>query len=778
MELNQDSEPTSYRSFSDRNWDSISSLFEKASKLDPAEREAYLDEACAGAPALRAELESLLKYNDEASGENWLNHILPVSAKEFNALEHYKSGEMIEHYQIVEKIGHGGMGIVYKAKDIRLERMVALKFLPAYLSESEKSWQRFIQEARVASSIDHPNICTVYEIRELSDGSGFISMAFYEGQTLQKLIEKGPVNIDRAIDIVLQMCAGLAQAHARGIVHRDVKPANIMLTGENVVKILDFGIAKNVNLELTKTGDTIGTVYYMAPEQILGEKIDHRVDIWATGMILYELLTGQRPFGTGHSLSVVNSILNKDPQPVTGFQTGVPLQLAHIVQRLLSKTPEDRHNNLKELMDDLISIRDRNAARESDKESVLVSYPTDNTGNTDPALDEAEDQALRILFVDDEPEFELLIRSLFRKKAKKNKWVLDFALSGKEALAHLKANSDVALVLTDLNMPEMDGLTLLDRIHELNRPLKTVVVTAYSDVGNIRAAMNRGAFDFVVKPVNVADLEATILKCGQEWTKAMKASSFERQLVSLQKELDVARQIQEAIQPVGFESTSSVDLYAFSMVAHEISGTFYDYYWVDEARVGLLLGDVGGKGVSAAVVMAMVQTYFKSIAAQGHDPGTCMTMVNQLVVPDGFPDLSVRAFYGVFDTKTGTLSYSNAGHQRACLIKAGHAIEPRLTSVAPPLWRQQDLKYETATRSLDQGDTLFLYTRGVEDAKNPSGTSFSLERVAQILQESQTKVPKELIRNTIRSVLTFTEDVPLKEDLTLLSLKRKGSIQD
>lgn len=775
MELNQDSEPTSSRSFSDRNWDSISSLFEKASKLDPEDRQAYLDEVCAGAPALRAELESLLKYNDEATSEDWLNRIVPVSAKEFNALEHYKAGEMIGHYQIVEKIGHGGMGFVYKAKDIRLERMVALKFLPAYLSESEKSWQRFIQEARVASSIDHPNICTVYEIRDLSNGSGFISMAFYEGQTLQKLIEKGPVNIDKAIDIVLQMCAGLAQAHARGIVHRDVKPANIMLTAESVVKILDFGVAKNVNLELTKTGDTIGTVYYMAPEQILGGKIDHRVDIWAIGMILYELLTGQRPFGTGHSLSVINSILNKDPQPVTGFQTGIPLQLAHIVQRLLSKTPEDRHNNLKELMDDLVSIRDRNAARESDKESVLVSYSTDTSDSADPSVEEDEDLALRILFVDDEPEFELLIRSLFRKKAKKNKWVLDFALSGKEALDHLKANPDVALVLTDLNMPEMDGLTLLDRIHELNRPLKTVVVTAYSDVGNIRAAMNRGAFDFVVKPVNVADLEATILKCAQEWRTAMKASSFERQLVSLQKELDVARQIQEAIQPVGFEPTSGVDLYAFSMVAHEISGTFYDYYWIDETRVGLLLGDVGGKGVSAAVVMAMVQTYFKSIAAQGHDPGTCMTMVNQLVVPEGFPDLSVRAFYGVFDTQTGTLSYSNAGHHRASLIKSGPTIEPRLASVAPPLWRQQDLKYETSRRSLDHGDTLFLYTRGVEEAKNPSGTRFSLERIAKILQESQTKVPRELIRNTIRSVLAFTEDIPLKEDLTLLSLQRKGS---
>ena len=771
MELNQDSELTSSPSLGDRNWDSVISVFEKASKMGPEDRKAYLDKVCAGAPALRAELESLLVYNDEASGEDGLHRIMPASSKNLDTPEQHRSGKIIGHYQVVEKIGHGGMGVVYKARDTRLERSVALKFLPARLSEDSTSRERFIQEARAASSIDHPNICTVYEIRELSDGSVFIAMAFYEGQTLRTLVEKGPVAVEKAIHIVLQMCTGLAQAHARGIVHRDVKPANIMLTSDNVVKILDFGVAKQADLDLTNTGDTIGTVQYMAPEQILGEKIDHRVDIWATGMILYELLTGQRPFGSGHSLSIVNSILNKDPQPVTGLQTGIPLQLAHIVQRLLSKSPEGRHDNMQELMDDLVSVRDRNAARESDMESLLsagTEVPVVDAAQMD---DEGEDQALRILFVDDEPEFELLMRSLFRKKVKKNKWILDFALSGKEALEHLKENPDIALVLTDLNMPEMDGLTLLDRIHELNRPLKTVVVTAYSDVGNIRAAMNRGAFDFVVKPVNVADLEATILRCAQEWRKEIKASSFERQLVSLHKELDVARQIQEAIQPVGFEDNPAVDLYAFSMAAHEISGTFYDYYWIDENRIGFLLGDVGGKGVSAAVVMAMVQTYFKSIAVQGHDPGTCMSMVNQLLVPDGFPELSVKAFYGVFNTNDGTLSHANAGHHRACLLRAGQAVDPKLSEVAPALWTQSNLNYTTYTHTLNAGDTLFLYTRGIEEAQNLSGKPFSLERVTQLLQQAETQTPRELIRMAIRSILTYTEDVPLKEDLTLLSIK-------
>lgn len=774
MEFNRGSEPTSSPSMSKWNWDRISSIFEKASILDPAEREAYLNQVCKGAPALRAELKALLVYNDEVSGEDGLNRILPANMKHFNALHQHTTGRMIGHYKVIEKIGHGGMGIVYKAMDVRLERVVALKFLPPYLSEHAKSWQRFIQEARAASSIDHANICTVYEIRELSDGTGFIAMAYYDGQTLQKVISKGPVPVDKAIHIVLQMCAGLAQAHSRGIIHRDVKPANMMLTPDHVVKILDFGIAKHVDLDLTNTGDTIGTVYYMAPEQILGEKFDHRVDIWAVGMILYELLTGQRPFGRGHSFSVVNSILNKDPQPITGLQSGIPLQLAHIVQRLLSKRPEDRYDNLQGLVEDLELVRDRNAARESDIESLLSTRPMPVESLAALASGEAEEeQRIRILFVDDEPEFELLVRSLFRKKARKNKWTLEFALSGQEALDHLKANPDIALVLTDLNMPEMDGLTLLDRIHELNRPLKTVVVTAYSDVGNIRAAMNRGAFDFVVKPINLADLEATIWKCINEWNKAQKASGFERQLVSLQKELDVARQIQESIQPVGFAPNAAVDLYAFSMVAHEISGTFYDYFWIDETRVGFLLGDVGGKGVSAAVVMAMIQTYIKSISMQGYDPGTCMSMVNRLLVPEGFPDLSVRAIYGVFDAETGVLTHANAGYDRACVVKEGAAIEPRLSAVASPLWKHPHLVYETHSVKLLPGDVLFLYTRGVEEARNTLGKPFSMERITQILQEAHKKTPRELIRSTIRSVLEYIEDVPLKDDLTLLSLQRK-----
>jgi len=206
-------------------------------------------------------------------------------------------GKTISHYKILEKIGSGGMGIVYKAQDLRLDRTVALKFLPPHLTTSDDEKQRFIHEAKAASSLDHNNICNIYEIDETEDGQLFISMAYYEGETLDHKIKEKPLPIDEATDIAIQIAQGLAKAHEKDIVHRDIKPANIMLTSEGIVKILDFGLVKlSTQTKLTKESTTLGTVSYMSPEQAKGEEVDYRTDIWSSGVILYEMLTGQLPF--------------------------------------------------------------------------------------------------------------------------------------------------------------------------------------------------------------------------------------------------------------------------------------------------------------------------------------------------------------------------------------------------------------------------------------------------------------------------------------------------
>ncbi|MEE9169141.1 MAG: protein kinase, partial [bacterium] len=264
----------------------------------------------------------------------------------------------VSHYKILEKLGSGGMGVVYLAEDTKLERKVALKFLPPQLSASEEDKKRFIHEARAASALDHNNICTVYEIGETDEGQIFIAMAYYEGETLKKEIERGPMKIDEAIDFAIQITEGLAAAHEKDIIHRDIKPANVMVTNKGVTKIVDFGLAKaSGRTVLTKDHSTLGTVAYMSPEQTRGEGVDNRTDIWALGAVLYEMLTGEQPFKGEYEQAVMYSIMNEEPQPVASLRPDVPEAIAEIIHRALSKEPDDRFATTSEFLDALKATR-------------------------------------------------------------------------------------------------------------------------------------------------------------------------------------------------------------------------------------------------------------------------------------------------------------------------------------------------------------------------------------------------------------------------------------
>ncbi|MCH8124570.1 serine/threonine protein kinase [candidate division KSB1 bacterium] len=267
-------------------------------------------------------------------------------------------GKTISHYKILEKLGSGGMGVVYKAQDLKLDRFVALKFLPPHISADGDEKKRFIHEAKAASALQHNNICTIHEIGETDDGQMFICMDYYEGETLKKKIERGPLNLEDAIDIAIQISQGLAKAHSKEITHRDIKPANILITEEKQVKIVDFGLAKLAGRTvLTKEGTTIGTVAYMSPEQAQGTEVDHRTDIWALGVVLYEMLTGKQPFAGDYEQAVMYSIMNEDAEPITGLRTGVPMELERIVNKCLEKTPGNRYQSVNELIVDLRRIR-------------------------------------------------------------------------------------------------------------------------------------------------------------------------------------------------------------------------------------------------------------------------------------------------------------------------------------------------------------------------------------------------------------------------------------
>jgi TolB-like protein/Tfp pilus assembly protein PilF/predicted Ser/Thr protein kinase len=259
-------------------------------------------------------------------------------------------------YEIIEELGRGGMGVVYKAEDTKLNRTVALKFLPSALTHVLDIKERFMREAQAAAALDHPNICTVYEFDE-SEETTFISMAYIEGQSLRTRIESGPMEFNEAIGIAMQVAEGLEEAHKKGVVHRDIKSSNIMLDERNQVKIMDFGLARMTGKTvLTQEGTAMGTIAYMSPEQAQGKEVDQRTDIWSLGVVLYEMFTGQLPFKGDHEQAVVYSILKEKPEPITDQRSEIPVTMDQVVSKALEKNPEERYQQVSKLIDDLKSI--------------------------------------------------------------------------------------------------------------------------------------------------------------------------------------------------------------------------------------------------------------------------------------------------------------------------------------------------------------------------------------------------------------------------------------
>ena len=281
-------------------------------------------------------------------------------------------GKTISRYNILEKLGEGGMGVVYKAHDTKLERTVALKFLPQHLTKSEEDKQRFIREAKAAAALNHPHICMIHSVDEY-DGNQFIVMEYVDGMTLRGFTEKGTlassspgewelsqttvqgeINVEQVLNLALQIAEALAEAHEKGIVHRDIKPENIMVDSKNRIKVMDFGLAKlKGSLNITKAGSTVGTIAYMSPEQIQGEDVDHRSDIFSFGVVLYEMLIGQTPFRGDHEAAMIYSIMNEDHIPPSKYIPDISPDLIHIVDRLLEKIPEDRYQSMNEVLTEL-----------------------------------------------------------------------------------------------------------------------------------------------------------------------------------------------------------------------------------------------------------------------------------------------------------------------------------------------------------------------------------------------------------------------------------------
>ena len=347
-------------------WQRIESIFQKALDADEDRRARVLVESCAGDESLRREVESLLAHHENAGefmeqpafaapeGEP----LPPRPGSEDSHSAAIPSGTVIGHYRTVGKIGSGGMGVVYDAEDLKLRRHVALKFLPEEVAGQPRALQRFRLEAQAASALNHPNICTIHEVDEV-DGLVFIAMELLEGRTLKQTISGKPIPLEIVIDFGVQIAGAIDAAHAKGVVHRDIKPANIFVMKQRRIKVLDFGLAKLTRLppnfeetgmtDETEPGMVMGTVGYMSPEQLRGQGVDGRTDIFAFGAILYEMLTGRRAFEKPTSAETMAAILNEEPPAISELAPNTPPALVRIVKRCLEKDPEQRFQSASDL---------------------------------------------------------------------------------------------------------------------------------------------------------------------------------------------------------------------------------------------------------------------------------------------------------------------------------------------------------------------------------------------------------------------------------------------
>jgi serine/threonine protein kinase/tetratricopeptide (TPR) repeat protein len=266
-------------------------------------------------------------------------------------------GKTISHYRILEKLGEGGMGVVYKAIDTNLNRNVALKFLPSHFTQDESTRKRFTMEAQAASALDHPNICAIHEINETPDEQLYICMGYYKGVSLREKIKRGPIPLSEALNIIFQIAQGLKAAHEEKIIHRDIKPGNILITEKGEVKIVDFGLAKLASEHLTHATSSKGTAAYMCPEQIRGKNVDHRCDIWALGVVFYEMLTGHLPFQEEYPEPMMYAIVNEEPISLTHYLKDIPELVQNIIERLIKKDPSERYQGIDELLKDLVKLK-------------------------------------------------------------------------------------------------------------------------------------------------------------------------------------------------------------------------------------------------------------------------------------------------------------------------------------------------------------------------------------------------------------------------------------
>ena len=386
-------------------------------------------------------------------------------------------------------------------------------------------------------------------------------------------------------------------------------------------------------------------------------------------------------------------------------------------------------------------------------------------------------EPIKILSVDDELDLELLLTQYFRRKIRKGEYEFFFAHNGLEALSILYNHPDIEIVLSDIDMPEMDGLNLLAKLNEMRNPaLRVIMVSAYGDMKNIREAMNNGAFDFATKPIDMDDLSLTIEKAIAQINYVHESMKEHAQLESLKNDLTTARDIQQYILPRVFppfpEYTDKVDIYASMEAAKDIGGDFYDFFRIDDDHIALVIADVCGKGIPAALFMAVSRTIIRSKGMQGCSAETCMTESNHLLAAYSIDNMFVTVFYAIYNVKTGFISYSNAGHNPPLLLRQDGSFSELPVMENTIVGVIDNIEYQKDTLQLEQGDTLFMFTDGVTEATDAAYNEFGVERLGDILSQHSHSNCQQIVEAVKKGVKDFVGETEQSDDITMLVVKR------
>ena len=386
--------------------------------------------------------------------------------------------------------------------------------------------------------------------------------------------------------------------------------------------------------------------------------------------------------------------------------------------------------------------------------------------------------AVKILSVDDETDLELLLTQYFRRKIRKGEYEFFFAHNGLEALQVLLKHPDIDIILSDINMPEMDGLTLLTKINEMRNPsLKCIMVSAYGDMDNIRHAMNNGAFDFATKPIDLDDLQLTIDKAVEQIAFIRSAQKEHAELVDIQGDLNVAREIQHAILPRSFklkqEDADKVDIFASMVAAKDVGGDFYDFFPIDDHRIGFTMADVSGKGVPAAIFMAVSRTLVKATGLRGLPSNECMTIVNDMLCGESVDSMFVTVFYGIYDLSTGMIDFTNAGHNPPYILHADGKVEMLATKPNLVLGAVEGMPFTNESMQLNPGDAIVMYTDGVTEAENIDHDQFGESKLEAVLATLKGAGSEQIVETINAEVKKFAGDAPQSDDITQLVILRK-----